>query len=327
MPPGLKIASLCLLLTGCMPEGLLVTPVTTRRSLVEQTLLRDPGLVFTKIALIDVDGILLNMPEPQFFGEGEHPVSLLLEQLDKARRDRDVKAAVLRINSPGGAVTAAELMHHEVRRFRASGKPIVAVMMDVAASGGYYIACACDEIWAHRSSVTGSIGVVSQFFDLTGTMKKIGVAAPAITSGPNKTAGSPLETMSPEQREIFQAIVDDLYQSFLAVVQQGRPNLSEERIRELADGRVFSAAQALEVGLIDRIGTLHEALVSVKEAIGAKSARVVAYRRPLGYKPNYYAGAYPHVPDGGQVNLIHVDLPTLLRTTTPQFLYLWAPGL
>lgn len=313
--------------TGCMPDGILLTPVSTNRELVEETVIRERGLPSDKIAVIDVTGILMNAYEPQFFGQGEHPVSRLLEQLDKAERDPHVVAVVLRINSPGGSVTASELVHHEVTRFRKStGKPVFAVMMDVAASGGYYVACACDEIWAYSSSVTGSIGVLAQFLDVSGTMQKIGMNAPAITSGPNKDAGSPFKSMTPEQLAIFQTIVDEMYDGFVAVVTSGRPGLTEEKVRELADGRVYTAGQALELGLIDHIGTIRDALSAMKERTGSKAVRVVTYRRPLEYRPNYYAQAPGAPTTGVDVNLIKLDVPSLAGLGTPQFLYLWAPG-
>ncbi len=322
-----RLAIVACLATGCTPDGILLTPVSTNREMVEETFLRDGGIFAGKIALIDVNGIMLNMREPQFFGEGEHPVSRLLEQLDKARTDSRVKAAVLRINSPGGSVCAAELMYNEILHFRKSGKPIIAVMTDIGASGGYYIACACDEIWAQHSTVTGSIGVISQFLDVSGTMQKIGMAAPAITSGPNKGAGSPFKPMTPQQQEIFQAMVDDMYERFLNVVDAGRPNLTMDQIRPLADGRIYTAHQALDNGLIDRIGTLREACAALTEKIGMDGYRLVGYRRPLGYKPNYYARA-GYAPTGPtEVNIVNLDLPGWLRTGTPQFLYLWAPGL
>lgn len=312
---------------GCMPDGILLTPVSTNRELVEETVIREPGLPSDKIAVIDVTGILMNAYEPQFFGQGEHPVSRLLEQLDKAERDPHVVAVVLRINSPGGSVTASELVHQEIARFRKStGKPVFAMMMDVAASGGYYVACACDEIWAYNSTVTGSIGVLAQFLDVSGTMQKIGMNAPAITSGPNKDAGSPFKSMTPEQRAIFQTIVDDMYDGFVAVVTSGRPGLTEEKVRELADGRVYTAGQALKLGLIDHIGTIRDALAALKQRTGSKAVRVVTYRRPLEYRPNYYAQA-PGAPSTGvDVNLIKLDVPGLAGLGTPQFLYLWAPG-
>jgi len=314
-------------IAGCMPEGILLTPVSTNRELVEETVIRERGFPSDKIALIDVTGILMNAYEPQFFGQGEHPVSRLLEQLDKAERDSHVVAVVLRINSPGGSVTASELVYQEVVRFRkTTGKPVFAVMMDVAASGGYYVACACDEIWAYGSSVTGSIGVLAQFLDLSGTMQKIGMSAPAITSGPNKDAGSPFRSMTAEQRAIFQSIVDEMYESFVAVVRDGRSGLTEEKVRELADGRVYTAGQALEQGLIDHIGTIRDALAALRERTGSKSVRVVTYRRPLEYRPNYYAQAPGTPPTSVDVNLVKLDASRLPGLGTPQFLYLWAPG-
>jgi protease-4 len=215
-------------------------------------------------------------------------------------------------------------MHEEIARFRKeTGKPVVAAMMDVAASGGYYVACACDEIIAQKSTVTGSIGVIVQLFDLTGTMAKLGITGHAIISGPNKAAGSPFSELSDEQRAIFQGIVDNLYDQFVAVVAAGRPGLDEDQVRELADGRVYTAAEALELGLIDRIGTMREAITSAKSKAGAGKIRLVRYHRPLGYVATYHAVAPTDSPD---INLINFDLPNLWRLTTPQFLYLWAPG-
>lgn len=312
-------------MTGCIEGGILITPVSTQRKLVEEELFRESLFASDKIALVDVSGMLINDNEPKLIGKGEHPVSLLLEQLDKARRDRAVKAVLLRINSPGGTVVAAELMHDEIMYFkRRTGKPVIAIMMDVAASGAYYIACACDEIVAQPSTVTGSIGVIMQTFEISGTMNLIGVTGDAITSGPHKDTGSPFRKMQPEERELFQQIVDEMYEGFVRVVDEGRPNLDETKVRELADGRVYLAGQALENGLIDRIATMRETIRTVKQRVGAKKIRLVTYRRPLAYRPNFYAHA-PYRP-GGDVNLIHIDLPNWLGTATPRFMYLWCPG-
>jgi len=309
---------------GCMPRGLLIQPVATNQELVETTVYREAAFAPGKIVVVDVAGLLINAHESEFFGQGEHPVGLLLEQLDKARRDKKVKAVILRINSPGGTVTASELMHEEIVRFRErTGKPVLAVCMDLAASGGYYVACACDEIYAQRSSVVGSIGVIMQTFDLTGTLAKLGIGADAIVSGPNKGAWSPFETMTEEQRAIFQAMVDEFYDQFVSVVAAGRANLDEPQVQALADGRVFTAAQALEFGLIDRIGTMRDAIAAAKDRTEVEKVHVVRYHRPLGYAANYHATA-PAKP--GDVNLINFDLPSLWSITTPQFLYLWAPG-
>jgi len=313
-----------LAITGCLPPSLLITPVQVRPALQETVLSRDGWFAFDKIAMIDVSGVILNAPKPKLIGAGEHAVSLLLEQLDMARRDGSVKAVLLRINSPGGTVVASGLMHDEITHFRkTTGKPVIAVMMDVAASGGYYIACACDEIIAQPSTVTGSIGVVMQLFDLTGTMNLIGVRGDAIVSGAFKDAGSPLRTMRPEERELFQAIVTDMYERFVAVVVAGR-RLDESAVRRLADGRVYTANQALDAGLIDRIATLREAISLTKRRIGSKRVRLVAYQRPLVYRPNYYAAA--PAPTSFDVNLLNIDAASLGISGTPRFMYLWAPG-
>jgi len=309
---------------GCTQPSLLITPVTARMPLVETELSRDSVFATQKIALIDVTGILINESRWHLLAAGEHPVSLLLEQLDKAGRDQRVKAVILRINSPGGGVVASELMYDEILHFRKSGKPVVAVMMDVAASGGYYIACACDEIVAQPSTVTGSIGVMMQMFDFSGTMSKIGIQSDAISSGTFKDIGSPFRTMRPEERELFQQIINEMYERFVDRVVAGRSKLDEPTVRGLADGRVFTASQARDKGLIDRIATMRDTISAIKKRIGSKRIRLVAYHRPLHYRPNYYAQG--PAPSGGDVNVLNVDLPAWLGRTSPRFMYLWAPG-
>jgi len=308
---------------GCSAPSLLITPVSSSRSLKETVLQRDSAFALDKIALIDVSGVIMNAPATRLVGEGEHPVSRLLEQLAVARRDPRVKAVLLRINSPGGSVVASELMHDEITHFKETGKPVIAVLMDVAASGGYYIACACDEVVAQPSTVTGSIGVIMQMVELSETMRMIGVRTDAIVSGPSKDSGSPLRAMRPEERERFQAIVDEMYDRFVAVVAAGRPGLGADQVRAVADGRIYTAAQALELGLIDRVASFRETLDRTKERVGAKSVKLVAYKRPTEFRPNYYAAA-PSA--GGDVNLLNLDLPSWLDSTAPRFMYLWAPG-
>ncbi|MBU0717511.1 MAG: signal peptide peptidase SppA [Planctomycetes bacterium] len=311
-------------LAGCSRPSMLISMVDGRQALTETTLERDSWWAIDKIVVIEVSGILTNSPKVQLLGEGEHPVSVLLEKLTKARRDPTVKAVILRINSPGGTVVASELMHDEIRRFKESGKPVVAVMMDVAASGGYYIACACDEIAAQPSTITGSIGVVLQMIDVSRTMDLIGVKADAITSGEHKDTGSPFRPMRPEERELFQQIIDEMYGRFVKVVAAGRPGLDEDGVRAIADGRVYTATQAVELGLIDRIATMREVIAGLKQRIGRKNIRLVTYHRYLDYKPNYYAAA-PRSPVG-DVNLLNIDLSTRLTPPTPRFMYLWCPG-
>ncbi len=313
--------------TGCGPTAYKITPVPADRSLDESVLMDDGGWAPAKIALIDVDGIIMNGAKFSLLGEGENPVALFVEKLDKAARDSAVKGLILRINSPGGGVTASDLMYAELLNYKRRTKgsvPVVAVMMDVAASGGYYLACGTDRIVAHPTTVTGSIGVIMQMFNIRGTMGKIGVETIAITSGKMKDAGSPFKALGDEERRIFQGLVDQFYDRFVKVVAAGRPGLDEPRVRELADGRVYSAQQALELGFIDRIGSLRSAIDDLKEQIDAERVRVVTYHRPLGFKPNVYAEQPVGPPE---VNLVQFQLGNGLPQSGPQFLYLWAPGL
>lgn len=318
------VACLMPLLGGCSAPSLLITPVSGSRKLVETELSRDSFFTFDKIALIDVSGMILNAHSPQLMGKGEHSVSRLAEQLEKARLDSAVKAVILRINSPGGTVVASELMHDEITHFKESGKPIIAVMMDVAASGGYYIACACDEIVAQPSTVTGSIGVIMQMVDFSGTMNLIGLKSTAITSGEFKASGSPFRELLPKERELFQGIVDEMYERFVGVVVAGRKNLDEAAVRRLADGRIYTAGQALEVGLIDRIANLRESIVIAKALSHTDRVRLVTYSRPAAFRPNFYARTGGIVPPS--VNLINIDVASLIAGSAPQFLYLWSPG-
>lgn len=311
-------------IAGCSWPGFLITPVNTRQAFVETELSRDSVWATDKIALIDVSGTISDARSQQLLGSGENPVSAFLEQLDKARRDRRVKGVILRINSPGGTVVASELMHDEITHFKKSGKPIIAVMMDVAASGAYYISCACDEIIAQPSTVTGSIGVIMRTFDLSGTMAKLGVKSEAIVSGEYKDLGSMFRTLRSDERELFQGIIDEMYNRFVAAVVAGRPKLDEAQVRHLADGRVYTAAQALEAGLIDRIASLRESVRLLKKRTHSRKTRLVAYHRPMDYRPNYYASTPS--PPAGNINLVNLDLSTLPDLATPQFLYMWVPG-
>jgi protease-4 len=273
---------------------------------------------------VDVDGIIVNSSETGLFGTGENPVSVYMEKLQKAARDKDVKAVVLRINSPGGTVGGSDLMYHEIREFRKhTKKPVVACILDVGASGGYYLACGCEGIVASPACVTGSIGTIMQTVSFAGTMKILGIRAEAIKSGELKDMGSPFKDLEPKEREVLKGLIMHFYENFLDVVQKGRPNISRQRLEQLADGRVYTAQQAKEVGLIDRIGYLPDAIRWAKELAGVTKIKVVIYHRPVGYKPNFYASAETL---RDKPSLINIDLPRWLRSEGPQFLYLWQVG-
>lgn len=322
---AMLLALLIAATSACSPGGgYKVTPIPADHSLQERVTYRHPGWVRDRIAVIDVSGVLMNAREFGFLSEGEHIVSQIVEQLEKAASDERVKGIVLRINSPGGSVTASDILYEEVLAFKKrTGKPVVAFFQDVAASGGYYVACATDEIVAQKTTITGSIGVIMQMVDLSGTMLRLGISTDAIKSGQFKDAGSPFREMKEEERAIFQSMIDGFYRQFVDVVDTGRAGLGREDVVKLADGRVYTASQALGVGLVDRIGTIHQAVEIAKKRAGIKKAHVVMYRRPLSWAPNIYARSSANTSQ--TINLLNINLP-FDWTSRPKFMYIWSSG-
>jgi protease-4 len=323
----LIIATVSIFISGCGTGAFQIQVSPLKQEMAETQIQRDAGWFVTdKIAVIDVDGVLMNKPQNSWMRQGDNPVSTFLEKLDRAAGDEDVKAVVLRINSPGGSVAASDMMYHSLARFKEKKKmPVVACMLDVAASGGYYLACGSDGIVAQPSTVTGSIGTIMQTFSVAGTMEKIGVEAVAVKSGKMKDIASPLHDLSEQEKEILQQIIDKFYEQFLTVVGKGRPELDSDKLRGLADGRVFTAEQAKALGLIDRIGYADDAVKWAKEMAGVEKAKTVMYHRSLQTIPNIYGAAASQ--SSGIGPLINIDLPDWLESGGTQFLYLWQPGL
>jgi protease IV len=313
----------CLPLTGCF-NGLLLKPTTVDEPVRETVIIdADHCLCRNKIAIIDVSGMILNARSSGLFGDGQNPTSLFRERLDAAAADPRVVAVVLRINSPGGAVTASDIMYNDLVKFRQkTGKPVVVCMMDIAASGAYYIAMGADVVYAHPTTVTGSIGVIMGLYNAAGLAAKIGIASNAIKSGPIKDVGNPLREMTDEERAILQGLVNNFYDQFVKVVCTGR-RMEEERVRTLADGRVYSGTQAKELGLVDQIGYLDDAIQCAKTLAHVGDAAVIAFEEGGGYRGSIYAGM-PNIPSN--IN-VHFDVPGLSsRGLGATFQYVWEPG-
>jgi len=319
----LLAAAWACLAAGCGQNmGYIIKPVAVNEELQETVVSRDPGLFVTdKVAIVDVDGLLMNVRSHGLFGPRDNPVSLFAEKIEKAQKDRDVRAVVLRINSPGGGVTATDLMYRRLAEFKKERNvPVVAVIEDVGASGAYYLACGADAIIAAPTAVTGSIGVLAQTFSLAGTMAKLGIDAKAITSGPMKDMASPFKPLDEADQKVLHAIVTELHGRFLEVVASGRPALDREAVKTLADGRVYTGVQAAANGLADSTGDVKDAVALAKQRSGSKAVKVVMYDRPWGYKANVYSAA----PLGGmQMNLLNISVPDVMTWFQPQFLYLW----
>jgi len=221
-----------------------------------------PGSMGTgdAVAVIQLDGTITSAPQDYFTTTGITP-ERVRSLLDQAEANPAVKALVVRVNSPGGSVVASDEIYNA---FRAYEKPMVVSMGDTAASGGFYIACGGDYVMAHPDTLTGSIGVISQFFNAEELLEKVGVDAIVITTGEFKDIGSLYRDMTQEEREIWRAILDQVYEDFVAVVADAR-DLPEEDVREVADGRVFTGQQALEMGLVDGVGTRQTAIAKAAE--------------------------------------------------------------
>lgn len=306
-------------LSGCSLVTLDFQPKI--RPLEEQTV---EGKGSSKVLLLDLSGMLSeDMPS---FSIGAPPprVPLLArvrEELRKAEEDERVRALIVRINSPGGTITASDILYHELLAFKARKKvPVIAAIMDVGASGGYYAALAADTIVANPTTITGSIGVVMVTVNAQGLLEKIGVAPLAIKSGPMKDAGSPFRSLTDPERAVFQGIIDEMYGRFVTLIAQSR-KLPEDRVRAVADGRVYTAEQALRLGLVDRIGYLEDVVTLAKERAGLSEARVVMYHRPKEYRANIYSATAP----ASTAESTLAQFAAALGGGGPRFLYLWWP--
>jgi len=316
---ALLAAIAALLLAGCSVLSIDLTPRV--RPLQEETV---EGHGDAKILMMDVSGFISDESPSGLLTIGTPPtrVPMLVrvrEELKKAQKDPKIKALVLRINSPGGTVTASDIIFRELEEFRkATGVPVIASMMDVAASGGYYVALAADTIVAHPTTVTGSIGVIMISLNAEGLMQKVGLAANTIKSAEHKDMGSPFRALTPQERAIFQSVIDDLQRQFVARVVERR-KLAPATASGLADGRIYTAEQALAHHLVDRIGYVADAVDIARQAARLDEARVVIYKRPREYRATYYAKAEA---DAGFSTLAQL---AGLTGAGPKFLYLWSP--
>ncbi|HBH04441.1 MAG: hypothetical protein A2W08_09585 [Candidatus Rokubacteria bacterium RBG_16_73_20] len=216
------------------------------------TLLGAPGggagarLFGGRVAIVELEGIILDVGD-------------LLRELRAYRENPGVRAVVIRINSPGGVVGPSQELHDALKRLRAAGKPVVASLGAVAASGGYYAAVAADRIYASPGSLTGSIGVIMQLANVEALMKKVGVEYVVVKAGQFKDVGSFSRAMTPEERRVLQGLLDDVHAQFIDAVAAGR-KLDRSAVVRFADGRVFSGAQAKALQMVDALGGLEDAI-------------------------------------------------------------------
>lgn len=273
-----------------------------------------------KIAVLPVVGTI--GPEVQGISSMQAAApEVLRDQLRQAEEDESVKAVILEIDSPGGAVVPTDQMHENIEEFKEeTGKPVVVSMGQTAASGGYYISTAADRIVANKSTLTGSLGVIFEYLNFTEAAEKYGIQQEVVKSGPFKDIGSSTREPTKEELEILQSYVDESYDGFVKVIVEGR-GLPEEEVRDLADGRVYSGTQAESLGLVDDLGGLERAAEIADDLAGLDDATAVRYqRRSSGISELLQSRLTPSKPEA-----LQVLEAAGLSPTTPELQYLYRP--
>jgi len=308
-----------LILSGCgAPQIKLFTDSTD--PLKEFTL---EGKTREKILIIPIRGLISNAPDEGLLSTKPSVVQEVVSQLKRAEDDQNIKAIILQIGSLGGTVTASDILYHEIKRLKEKREiKIVALLMDIATSGGYYIALPADLIVAHPTTVTGSVGVVFIRPDLTDLMAKIGIRVNISKSGENKDMGAIYREVTPEEIALLKDLVDKMGKRFIDLVSEHR-DIDDERLSDVASARIILADEAEKLGLIDRTGYIQDALDEVKKLAGLPdNARVVVYRRSNYPDDNYYN---PITMNNGGKTLYLIDsgINKSSAILAPGFYYLW----
>lgn len=323
----IAVCAVTALLTGCV----VITPFASGSNELKATVIQGKGQA--KILWLPITGFISGQPQSRAFGlrHEQSTLARVSSALDKAKQDDDIAAVILRIDSPGGSVSASDEIYARIQRFKKNNViPVIASFGSLAASGAYYVAMAADDIIAQPTTVTGSIGVILLNFDASDLLHKLGIRNESYVSGPNKDLLSPLKHDSPGQRQIMDGVINHLYQRFVHVVRTNRRNLDNSQLNRITDGRVFTADQALRLGLVDAIGHIPDAIDTAKQRAGLSHARITRYYR--GKQPP--RSLYAHASLGGvggsqsaaaQVNILPINLG-LDALGGPSMLYLWRPG-
>jgi protease IV len=274
-----------------------------------------------KIARIELEGIISSMKESDSpFSSGLSGVEGIKRELAEAAADENVKAIVLRINSPGGEVTASDVIYHAVK-IAAEKKPVVIHMDSLAASGGYYISCAGTQVIANPTTLTGSIGVIISQLNYYDLFQKIGLSQQAFTSGAFKDSLSGARPMREDEKVYIQTLVNESYERFLGIVAEARKLPKEQLRTTVADGRILTGQQALAAKLIDKLGYIEDAYALAKELGKAPNAAVVSYERPRSFIENLLNATGPSSQSAPKIHVdLHSSMLPRLQPGLPYFL-------
>lgn len=308
---------IALALAGCAFVNI---PLTREQGpLVEQAV---EGSGKKKILLVDISGAITDREKRRgLTGKRPPMTSRVREELVKAAADPDVAGVIMRINSPGGTVSASDTIYHEVMDFRQkSGRPVYASITGMGTSGGYYVACAADRIYAHPTAVTGSIGVIAVQMNFGGLMDKLGIEDKTYKTGELKSIMNPFRGDTPGEKKVIDDLLRGFHERFVDVVFTARKKvLSRPQVGVLADGRPYSSTDASVKGLIDGVGYLPETVEDLKLHLGLSEARIIRYSRP-----GEYGGSIYSVRDS-EITVFSMDDAFVPGLEGPAFMYVW-PG-
>lgn len=328
--PTILSLSLLLLCAGCKHpiEAVMRGNVITHMSVLEdrgpvqpmQVVAGDPDSN-AKIAIIDVDGLLLNMNMSGLNSVGENPVSIFREKLDQVASDPCYRGVVVRINSPGGGVTASDIMWRDLQAFKQRTRlPVVACIMDQGTGGGYYLATGADHIIAHPTSLLGGMGVILNLYALEDALLQFSIFPATVKAGERTDLGTPLEPLTEENEAILQEIADTYHERYKQIVFESRPGVVAD-VEEMFDGRIFLPADAIQWNLIDSTGYLDDAVQVARGMAGCPQAKGVMLHRCYDRARSPYA-VTPNTPNTG---LLPLSVPGFDRSQMPTFLYIWQP--
>jgi protease-4 len=315
--PWFFMIAILVVLAGCSLPKLSLFPEAG--PLKEVTL---EGSGDEKILVLTINGPISDQPKQKLLRTNPGMVQELVTHLQRAQKDSKIKALLLKVNSPGGPVTASDILYHEISEYKErSGAKVIVAMMDVAASGGYYLSLPADWIMAHPTTITGSVGVIFMRPGVSGFMEKYGFAMNINKSGEEKDMGSPFREPTAKDEAIFQDLTNQMAQRFYSLVQKHR-KLTPQQMEQIKTARIFLAPEAQQLGLVDDIGYLKDAVAKAKSLAGLKAdAKVVTYRRQESEEDNIYNPAMSGPLGGPEANL-----PTLSRfLSIPEagFYYMW----
>ncbi len=289
-------------------------------ALTEKVIIKGEDEIPDKIALISMFGAIGGGGSEH---QGEGSVSQLSRRLRKAAKDNKVKAVILQVNSPGGGLTASDLIHNEIVQLKNAGKPVVVWVCGLAASGGLYVSAPTDWIVASPTSLIGSIGVIMQRMEIKELLEKIGVKSKPIKSTTMKDLGSPFREMTQEEETYFSELINTMNEKFISIIVEGR-HLSSEKVHSLASGKIFTAEESLEHGLIDDIGYFDRAFEKARELADASSPDLIKYKEPFDIEK-----AFAKFPFGGSGSTFlgsKTAIQSLLDMSyTPELRAVWQP--